>query len=134
MIHDCKGLVMASLSHSIPLPLTVLETEIMVVARALEFALELGLDSAILEGDCEILMNSSMEDSLSLASSSLLIQDVKPIAESFQCIIFSHVRMEGNTVAHNLVRHARHVTDYSVWMEDISLHTLIASQADLPIS
>ena len=106
----------------------------MVVARALEFALELGLDSAILEGDCEILMNSSMEDLLSLASSSLLIQDVKPIAESFQCIIFSHVRMEGNTVAHNLVRHARHVTDYSVWMEDISLHTLIASQADLPIS
>ena len=44
---------------------------------ALEFALELGLDSAILEGVFEILVNSLMEDSLSLASFGLLIQDVK---------------------------------------------------------
>ena len=84
----------------------MLEIETMAAKIALEFALELGLDSAILEGDCEILMNSSMEDLLSLASSSLLIQDVKPIAESFQCISFSHVRREGNIVTHNLVRQA----------------------------
>ena len=56
---------MASLSHSIPLPLTVLEIEIMAAVTALEFALELGLDYAILEGDSEILMNSLMEDLLS---------------------------------------------------------------------
>ena len=75
IIRDYNGLVMASLSQAIPLPLTVLET----AARALE----LGLDSVILEGDCEILMMSLMEDSLCLASSGLLIQDVKVIAESF---------------------------------------------------
>ena len=56
---------MASLSHSIPLPLTVLEIETMAAVTALEFALELGLDYAILEGDSEILMNSLMEDLLS---------------------------------------------------------------------
>ena len=55
---------MASLSHSIPLPLTVLEIETMAAVTALEFALELGLDYAILEGDSEILMNSLMEDLL----------------------------------------------------------------------
>ena len=37
-----------------------------------------------------------MEDLLSLASFGLLIQDVKAIDESFQCISFSHVRKEGN--------------------------------------
>ena len=56
---------MAWLSHSIPLPLTVLEIETMAAVTALEFALELGLDYAILEGDSEILMNSLMEDLLS---------------------------------------------------------------------
>ena len=73
---------------------------------ALEFALELELDSAILEGVFEILMNSLMEDLLSLASFGLLTQDVKAIAESFQCISFSHVYREGNIVTHNLARQA----------------------------
>ena len=71
-------------------------TETIEAARALEFALELGLDSAILKGDCEILMKALMKDSLSLASSGLLIQDVNVIAESFECISFSHVCRESN--------------------------------------
>ena len=82
VIRDYKGLFMASLSHSLPLPLTVLETETKAAITNLEFALELGLDSAVLEGDSEILINSLMEDSLSLASFGLLIQDVKAIAKS----------------------------------------------------
>ena len=125
---------MASPAQQIPLPLTTLETEILTAAGALEFEQELGLNSVVLEGDCEILIKSLMEDSLSVASSGLLIQDVKVIAESFQCIRFSHVCREGNKVAHNLVRHARHVIGFSVWMEDVPSHTLVAYKADLPIS
>ena len=83
IIPECSGLVMASLSQQIPLPLTALEIETLATARALEFAQELGLNLVILEGDCEILIKSLMEDSLSIALSSLLIQDVKVIAESF---------------------------------------------------
>ena len=74
-----------------------------------------------------------MEDLLSLASFGLLIEDVKAIDESFQCISFSHVRKEGNIVTHNLVRQARHVTSYLVWMEDVPSHSLVAYQADFPI-
>lgn len=105
---------MASLSQPIPLPLTALETKTLAAARALEFAQKLGLNSVILESDCEILIKSLMEDLLSVASSGLLIQDVKVIAESFQCIRFSHVHREGNKVAYNLARHACHVTGFSV--------------------
>ena len=125
---------MASLPQPIPLPLIVLETETITAARALEFALELGLNSIILEGDYEIHMKSLMEDSLSIASSGLLIQDVEVIVESFQCIMFSHVRREGNKVAHNLTRHLRHVIGFSIWMEDILSHTLVAYKSDLSIS
>ena len=34
---------------------------------------------------------------------------------------FPHVRKEGNSVAHILVRH---VTGFQVWMEDVPLHTI----------
>ena len=133
IIQDCKDLVMASLSHSISPPLTVLETETMAAARALEFAQELGLDSTILEGDCEVLMNSLKEDSLHLASFGLLIKDIKAIAESFQCISSSHVRRECNMVAHNLSRHVRHITNFLIWIKYVLSHTLIAYQKNLPI-
>ena len=109
IIRDYKCLAMASLSQIIPLPLNVVELETLVVTKALEFALELGLDYAILERDSKKLMNSLMDDLLSLASFGLLIQDVKVIVESFQCISFSHVRRESNTVAYNLARYAHHV-------------------------
>ncbi|KAL0007214.1 hypothetical protein SO802_008716 [Lithocarpus litseifolius] len=126
--------------HVVPLPNVIFKwtdnvhTSVIGGSLSLLFYYELGLNSVILEGDCEILMKSLMEDSLSLASSGLLIQDVKAIAESFQCIRFSHVRREGNKVAHNLARHARHVTGFSVWMEDVPSHTLLAYKADLPTS
>ena len=71
-------------------------------------------------------------NSYSLASFGLLSQDVKCFANLFHCIRFSHVCREGNSVAHNLVRHARHVTGFQVWMEDIPLHTITTYQAVLP--
>ena len=133
IIQDCKDLVMASLSHSISPPLTVLETETMAAARALEFAQELGLDSTILEGDCEVLMNSLKEDSLHLASFGLLMKDIKAIAESFQYISSSHVCRECNMAAHKLTKHACYVTDFLIWIENVPSHTLIVYQENMPI-
>ena len=51
-------------------------------------------------------MNALKDDSTSMASLGLLIQDVKTYVEQFQCISFSHVGREGNFVTHNLIRHA----------------------------
>ena len=67
----------------------------------------------------------------SLASFGLPIQDVKCFTNLFHCIRFSHVRREGNIVAHNLARHARHVTSFQVWIEDVSLHTIATYQTNL---
>ena len=106
-------------------------TQTLATAKALEFAIDLGFSSVILKGDSEILVKSLMDDSLSLASFGLLIQDVKTYAKLFQCISFSHVCREGNDVAHNLARHSCHVTGFSMWMEDVSSHTFAVYQADL---
>nr|POF26531.1 hypothetical protein CFP56_65626 [Quercus suber] len=56
-----------------------------------------------LEEDSEIVINALNEDSHSLASFGLPIQDVKCFANLFHCIRFSYVHREGNSVAHNLV-------------------------------
>ena len=134
IIRDSQGLVLASMSQVIPLPLTVVELETLAAAKALEFASDLSLGKVILEGDSETIINSLNDNSPSLAPFGLPIQEVKNYANLFQCISFLHVCREGNNVAHNLARHARHVNGFSVWMEDVPSHTFTTYQADLPSS
>ena len=117
---------MGSMSQVIPLLQTIVELEALAALKALEFTVDLGLIFVVLEGDSEILMNALMDNSLSLASFGLLIQDIKAYAKFFRCISFSHVHREGNIVAHNLARHACHVIGFSVWMEDVPSHSLAA--------
>ena len=96
----------------------------MATSKALQFVVDLSLKDVIPEGDSEIVINALNADSYSLASFGLFSQDVKCFAILFHCIRFSHVRREGNSVAHNLVRHARHVTGFQVWMEDVPSHSV----------
>ena len=74
------------------------------------------------------------DDLASLASFGLLVCDAQSLAGLFNCIRFLHVGRDSNAIAHNLARHARHVIGFSVWMEDVPIHTLVAYQADLPIT
>ena len=63
IIRNDRGLVMAALMQVIPLPTSVEIVEVLAARRALIFALELGFDQVILEGDSEIAiraMNSLM--------------------------------------------------------------------------
>ena len=67
VMHNEHGLIMAWSSQQIPLPGTVVEVEALVARKALELALDCGLDRVILEGDCEILMKTLQNGSKSLA-------------------------------------------------------------------
>ena len=60
VIRDCQGLVLgllALMSQIILLPLTVVELKTLATVKALEFAIDLGLSTIILEGDSEIVIN-----------------------------------------------------------------------------
>ena len=126
VVRDSLGLVMASLSQNIPLPHSVVNLETLAACKALEFSLELGFDKAILEGDSMIVMTTLRDPSPSLASYGLSVRDAQLMAHLFTCISFQHVGRVGNNVAHNLARHARHVTDFSVWMEDVPIQVFTA--------
>ena len=49
----------------------------------------------------------------------LFIQDIRLYVEHFHGINFSHVCRNGNSLTHNLTRHAYHVTGSLVWIEDV---------------
>ena len=67
VIHNSEGLVMASLSQLISLPYSVVEVETLVARRALELAVEIGIDRVVLEGDSAMLIQTLKNGTRSLA-------------------------------------------------------------------
>ena len=112
IIRNSQGMVMASLSQKISLPQTVVELETLVATRAIEFSIELGFSKVILEGDSETVIKALQDNSPSLAPFGLLIRDAYEAANFFTCISYAHVGRNGNFVAHNLARYARHITGF----------------------
>ena len=76
------------------------------VRRAVEFALEIGVNKIVLEGDSEIVYKNLKNNGLSLALHGHLIQDVKALFPLFSSIYFIHVSRAGNKAAHSLARRA----------------------------
>lgn len=102
VIRNSMGEVMASLSQQIPLPTTVAQDEALAARRAIEFAVELGVTRAIIEGDSEIICKDLSNPSPSFALHGLLIQDAQQLALTFTDFSFSHVGRQGNLVTHSL--------------------------------
>ena len=116
MIHDNVGGVLAPLTKKIPLPQMVVDVEVVATRRAIMLARDLNLNSIILEGDSQIITRAIQAKEQSLASYGNLIEEIKILADSFLNFRISHVKRKGNSVAHNLARHARHVSGLVVWI------------------
>ena len=131
VIRNSEGAVIASLSQQIPLPATVTQVEALAARRATEFAVELGITSAVLEGDSDIVHKELISTDLSLALHGHIIHDVKQLASYFTCIRFVHVRRQGNNVAHALARRAITAPNLNIWMDNVPPDILHVVQADL---
>ena len=131
IIRDWNGQVVASLAETFPLPFSVIAVEVVAATKALCFAKELGLLFVMLEGDSKITMDALASENPSLMEFGHLIDEAKELAKDFTYIEFSNVLRQKNSAAHNIVRHARHVNEYLVWMEDVSPHLFSVIQASL---
>ena len=40
----------------------------------------------------------------------------------FRRLLYSHVKRNGNSVAHNLAKHVICIPDFQVWIEDVPSH------------
>ena len=119
VIQDDSGMVLASMSKQIPQLYSALEVEAIAASTALSFASQLGFHQAILELDSLMLTTALQNNRTFLSPEGLLMEDIKFHASSFIQLRYSHVKREGNNVAHNLARHALCISEFSVWMEDV---------------
>ena len=119
VIRDDNGMVLASMSKQLPQLYSTLEVEAMAASTALQFASQLGFHRAILESDSLTLTMALRNNSTFLSPDGLLMKDIKFHASSFLQLRYSHVKREGNKVAHKLARHAICISDFSVQMEDV---------------
>lgn len=78
------------------------QVEALAAKRAMEFALEVGINCATFEGDFVVIFIDLMNREPFLALHGHLIQYVKILFPLFSFISFSHFRHQGNNVAHSL--------------------------------
>ena len=114
VLRDERGSVLASLSQNIPQVCKPLDIETLAASRALKFATELGFNKVVLEGDCEVLMKALKGGDQFLSTVGLVMDDIRYDANLFYQLCYSHVRREGNKVAHSLIRHTLEITDFVV--------------------
>ena len=50
----------------------------------------------------------------SLSPMGLLIKDVKMFANNYVRLLYSHIKRNGNSVAHSLAKHALRILDFQV--------------------
>ena len=130
MIRNHTGQVIASLSENVALPPSIVDVEALAAVRAVSFAAELGVSSIIIEGDSEEIIKAMRSEEESLSTYGHLIAAVRQIMDGFSSLSFTHTRREGNNLAHKLARHARSVSGYLVWMEDVPPQLQNVLQAD----
>lgn len=105
------------------------QVEALATRRTVEFGLEIGITSAVFEGDSDTISKDLNNPDQSLSLLEHLIEDVKMLTPFFNCISFTHVRRQGNRVAHALVRWVNSPS-LTFWMKDVPPDISSVVQAD----
>ena len=128
-----RGVVKAAISEKILMSSSVEVLEMLDARRATIFANELGFKDVCFEGDAEGVVRSIREEDSLNALMRHLVKDFKSIAGLFQTHSISHVRQQGNNVAHALAKEVRMSFSLCIWMEDVPPNVLHFVSKDLPV-
>ena len=133
MVRNDRGVVKTAISEKILMSLSVEVFEMLAARRATIFANELGFKDVCFEGDAEGVVRSIREEDRLNALMRHLVKDFKSIAGLFQTHSISHVRQQGNNVAHALAREVRMSFPLCIWMEDVPPNVLHFVSKDFPV-
>ena len=106
------------------------EAKLMAYRKSLEFTVDAGFTSLIIEGDN---VNVIQAISSSLPSHSMLVYVVDDICHLIHGLHWprsNQIRRGGNTVAHVLAQYARNLDEDLFWLEDSPPPTLVALYHD----
>ncbi|XP_030941499.1 uncharacterized protein LOC115966398 [Quercus lobata] len=119
VVRNDLGQVVGSLAEKIEMPSTMEVLEAMAARRAMLFMEELGLRHAVFEGDSVLVVKALVGHCPDRSSIGHIIKDCKSLRGLFQTCFFSHVKRQGNKVAHALARRVRKFFPLSIWMESV---------------
>ncbi|KAK9983052.1 hypothetical protein SO802_032577 [Lithocarpus litseifolius] len=128
---------MASLSVKGPAVVDSEEAEVLACRKAVEFAIDLGFYSFIIEGDNKTVLDSIMSIVMARATYSNysrlghLYEDIGCLILGLRDVSISCVSRSANFAAHSLARYANCIEDEVVWLEDIPPPALQAVYDDL---
>ena len=131
VIQDSEGVVLASCAEKLNQPFKAEDMEALAALKALSFAHELGFQNIVLEGDALNLIQALKAQEQNLLPWGLLVEDVKEYGKKFRRVLYSHVKRNGNSVAHNLAKYALRISDFQVWMEYVPSHIVQFLQLDV---
>ena len=98
----------------------------------MQFAVEIGISDAEFEGDSLTICNALRYHDQFFASYGDIIDEVCLLARSLQRCSFSHVKREGNHVAHMLARRAIELqVNFLVWLENVPPYLESVIQSEL---
>ena len=118
VIRNSNGEVIGALSESYFLPATVEDVEAIACRKAISFAINLGLENVVFEGDSETIIKALNSDFTCLTSFGHIIDDARTLALCFDTFSFMHVKRSGNAVADKLAKLAKY-SHSQVWYDDI---------------
>ena len=112
------GNFIAGLSKKFQCPLGAIEVEAKAFKSGLEFAKDMGIQDFVLEGDSLNIVHALTGNSHAASTITALIYGMQVASFEFRNVLFSHVRRNGNILAHQLAKHVLGIFDFSVWIEE----------------
>ena len=119
VVRDSEGLVIAALSERIHLPPTMAALEALACRRSIVFAIELGLQDVVFEGDSEVIFKLLTAEQPCMSAFGHIIEESRSLATTFRSATFTHTKRQGNNVADKLAKLAKNLYEPQVWLEDI---------------
>lgn len=99
--------------------------------HGMQTALEAGYSALILEVDCVKLFNYLKAGRSESSPFGRVVQDILNLAAHCSCIRYSHVRRQGNVVAHTLAKISKELVGWRVWLEGFPHDIANAVMVDL---
>ncbi|KAL4330796.1 hypothetical protein AHAS_Ahas13G0435900 [Arachis hypogaea] len=127
---NCWGQIMAAATWSLPFPLEAHEAEAYAVQWGINFASECCFTEIIVESDNLEVVKALKHGRISDSYFGSFIADALDLCKKFRLVSFSHVKRNGNKVAHELAQLAITTPNY-VWMEEAPGHVTNLAMCDI---
>ena len=114
VVDNVEGYVLASMAKTFHLPFSIAVVEVIAAKKALQFAKDIELCSIILKGDSKIAINGLNSTNSFLNEYGHLLVEAKEVASQMVAVECQHVPRQANKSAHNIARHARQVSEFTV--------------------